>query len=324
METIQAREQLEPQKCPLKAKTPKTYSGKSPMNCYHFCQQYEDYFKTSGAIGINRTPFAATFLCGVISLRWAQHKHRHKCATPITWSEFKVFLQKDLGSSQAFIDSIWSKFRRDSQYQLEEARDWASHLQHLQSILSEFDPIRTPDKLTMICYFREGLKLSIKVEMEQQDRKSMDFEEMVQRTVNAEDKAGLRSSTMVRESDARCLRGHRPSHNTSSKVQTQETTAKEPRIKESKPKKAKLTDGKNPAPPRSESAEPKKTSRTDKRREYLEKKKKKRDRKNNTLAIGDNANAVEVGEKKKRGNDRCYNCQKKGHFLRNCPQPPKN
>ena len=136
------------------------------MNCYHFCQQCEDYFEASGAIGINRTPFAATFFRGAISLRWAQHKRCYERATPITWSEFKAFLRKDLGSFQVFIDGIWSKFRRDSQYQLEEARDWTSHLQHFQFILAEFNPIRTPDELTMICYFREGLKPSIKVEME--------------------------------------------------------------------------------------------------------------------------------------------------------------
>ena len=170
----------------------------------------------------------------------------------------------------------------------------------------------------MICYFREGLKPFIKVEMEQQDLESMNFEKMVQIAVNAKAKAGLRSSTMVRELDARCPRGHHPSHNTSSKVHTQGTTAKEPRTEESRSKEAKLTDG----PPRSEYAEPGKTSRTNKRREYLEKKKKKRDRKNNTPATGDNAN--EVGEKKKKGDDRCYNCQKKGHFSRNCPEPPKN
>ena len=68
--------------------------------------------------------FVATFLHGPISLRWAQHKWRHKHVTPIIWSEFKAFLRKALGSSHAFIDSIWSKFRKDSQYQLEEARDW--------------------------------------------------------------------------------------------------------------------------------------------------------------------------------------------------------
>ena len=70
----------------------------------------------------------------------------------------------------------------------------------------------------MICYFRKDLKPSIKVKMEQQDRESIDFEEMMQRTVIAEAKVGLRSSTMVRDSDARCPRGHHPSHNTSSKV----------------------------------------------------------------------------------------------------------
>ena len=76
------------------------------MDCYHFCQQCEDYFKTSGATRMNRTPFAASFFHGTISLRWAQHKRRHQSATPITWSEFKTFLRKDLGNFQAFIDNI--------------------------------------------------------------------------------------------------------------------------------------------------------------------------------------------------------------------------
>ena len=86
MQTTQAQAEAlaEPRERPLKARTPETYSGKSHMDCYHFCQQCEDYFKTSGATGMNRTPFAATFLCGTISLKWAQHKRRHKRATPIT------------------------------------------------------------------------------------------------------------------------------------------------------------------------------------------------------------------------------------------------
>ena len=70
----------------------------------------------------------------------------------------------------------------------------------------------------MICYFRKGLKLFIKVEMEQQNRESMDFKEIVQKVVNVKAKTGLRSSIIVRDLDIRCLRGHRPSHNTSSKV----------------------------------------------------------------------------------------------------------
>ena len=315
METTQAQAQVlaEPQKRPLKARTPETYSGKSHMDCYHFCQQCEDYFETSGAMGMNHTPFATTFLCGTVSLRWAQHKRRHKSATPITWSEFKNFLRKNLGDSQAFINSIWSKFRRDFQYQLEEAQDYASHLQHLQLILVEFGTIGAPNEPTMVCYFQEGLKPSIKVEMKQQNWASTSFKEIVQRTVNVEAKAGLRSSTIVRDSDARSPRGHRLSHNTFSKVQTQGTTAKKPRAEEPWPKEAKQANGKAPTPLRSD--ELIKPTRQKKKKKYW---KKKGDRKNSSPATKDNA--IEG----KKGDGKCYNCQKKGHIMRNCPEPPKN
>ena len=71
IKTIQALAQAlaEPQDRPLKTRTLETYSGKSHMDCYHFCQQCEDYCKTSGTIGMNRIPFAATFFRGPISLR---------------------------------------------------------------------------------------------------------------------------------------------------------------------------------------------------------------------------------------------------------------
>ena len=62
---------------------------------------------------------------------------------------------------------------------------------------------------------------------------------MVQKAMNAEVKTGLRSSTMVGDSDAYCLKGHRPSYHTFSKVQTQGITAKKPRTKEPRPKKVK-------------------------------------------------------------------------------------
>ena len=123
MEIMQAQAQAlaEPQERPLKAQTPETYWGKSHIEYYHFCQQCEDHFETSGATGMNCNPFVASFFRGSISIRWTQYKRRHESATPITWSNFKTFLWKDFESSQAFIDSIWSKFRRDSQYQLKEA-----------------------------------------------------------------------------------------------------------------------------------------------------------------------------------------------------------
>ena len=68
----------------------------------------------------------------------------------------------------------------------------------------------------------------------------MDFEEMVQRAINAESKAGLKSSTIVRDSDIRYPRGHRSSNSITSKVQTQGITTKDshpekPKVKITKP-----------------------------------------------------------------------------------------
>ena len=100
----------------FKAKVSEVYYGKSHMDCYHFCQQCKDHFETAGATGTNRTLFAAFFLCGNISVRWTQYKRRYqgKELTPITWTKFKAFLQKILGESKSFVDSIWRKLKKDS------------------------------------------------------------------------------------------------------------------------------------------------------------------------------------------------------------------
>ena len=78
----------------------------------------------------------------------------------------------------------------------------------------------------MICYFQESFKSSIKIKIEQQNRESVNFKEMVQRAINAKAKAGLRSTIIVQDLDIRCSQGHCPSNNTALKVQTQRTTAK--------------------------------------------------------------------------------------------------
>ena len=145
--------------------------------------------------------------------------------------------------------------------------------------------------------------------MEQQDRESMDFEEMVQRAINAEAKAGLRSSTMIQKSDARCPRGHRPSHNTSSKVQTQRTIAKEPRSEESKPKDPK------PAPSRDNAAEPAK------KEDRKEKKKRLRNQRREHTGEQTPATRVNTEALKKKLKARCFNCNKKGHYTNECTKP---
>ena len=45
---------------------------------------------------------------------------------------------------------------------------------------------------------------------------------------------------MVQDSDIRCSQGHRPSNSTTSKVQTQGSTAKKPHLKSSRSKEVKL------------------------------------------------------------------------------------
>lgn len=163
----QAGANQKPRKKLLKAKNPDLYFGKSHMDCYNFCQQCKDNFAMAQATGSNRIPFAATFLCKTISLRWTQYKchHQGKRVVPITWAEFKAFLRMNLGESRSFVDSIWSKFKRDSQYQSEEVLEWATHLEHLQFILMEFDSVGAPTEFTMIQYFWESLKPSIKAKM---------------------------------------------------------------------------------------------------------------------------------------------------------------
>ena len=71
----------------------------------------------------------------------------------MTWHEFKDFLWKNLRNSKTFVNNIWSKIKRDFQYQNKLIQDWAVHLKYLQSILIQFDLDYAPKKGTMIQYF---------------------------------------------------------------------------------------------------------------------------------------------------------------------------
>ena len=109
----------------LKARFPDVYRGKSHIDCYNFCQQYEDYFATAGATGPTWILFAASFLRNRISFRWQKYKRRYDAKTlvPVIWDEFKAFLRRSLDDSQAFVDTYWGKLKRDSQHQQEEFLD---------------------------------------------------------------------------------------------------------------------------------------------------------------------------------------------------------
>ena len=142
------------------------------MNCYNFCQQSEDYLATARAMGPTRIPFTVSFLWDRISFCWQKYKWRHDVNTPIPvkWDEFKAFFCQSLDESQVFVDTYWGKIKRNSQYQLEKVFDWAAYLEHLQVVFQEFDPATTPNKEIMIRFFREGLKLSIRAQLDPRGR----------------------------------------------------------------------------------------------------------------------------------------------------------
>ena len=320
-----------PREGQLKARFPDLYFGKSHMDCYHFCQKCKDHFDTARATGTNRTSFGASFLRGSISLRWTQYKRRHRLDkgedVPVPWEEFKSFLRQNLGDSRAFVAGIWSKFKRDSQYQYEEVQDWASHLEHLQSILLEFDANGAPEETDLIRYFQEALKPSIKAEMENQVEEYEHWEELVRKTIAAEAKAALRPSSYVREMDQHCPRGNRPAYATS--VKAQGSSMKDPRSQDYKPKSSgpgvASGSGSGSGPQRTDSES---FSRSKKRKGGPNKKK------SDTPASG--VNTTEAGDgqksKKQRRQERnkrdvkdvtCYNCDKKGHYATTCPKPRK-
>ena len=68
------------------------------------------------------------------------------------------------------MDTYWGKIKRDFQYQLEKVPNWAAHLEHLQAVLQEFDPAATWNEEIMIRYFRKGLRLSVRAQLDAQGR----------------------------------------------------------------------------------------------------------------------------------------------------------
>ena len=146
-------------KKPLKARSFDVYHGKFYIECYNFCQQCEDHFIIIGPKGPNRIFFTSAFLHDRINFRWQQYKRKHeaKSTVLITLEEFKNFFCWSLRNSQAFVNSYWVKIKIDSYYQQENVLDWATHLEHLQAVLREFDAVAALNEDIIIRYFWESL-----------------------------------------------------------------------------------------------------------------------------------------------------------------------
>lgn len=334
-------DQQGPRERPLKARLPDLYYGKSHMECYHFCQQCEDHFDTTGSTGPDQTSFAASLLRGRISLRW-HLQQRVEGAAPLSWVEFKAFLKKNLGDSRAFVDAIWNKVKQDSQYQQEEVQDWASHLKHLQAILIEFDADGAPEESALIRFFREGLKPSVKAEMEQR----VSWDEFVKKAIDAEAKASLQPPSTLREMDQRSPYGNRPTHTSAGKSQfllprdpcngsfeVKVTTTQEPCNWPSdevptydqpshSPQSQSSHRYSSHLPSRSENISVEtsdKKSRRKKKARY--RKKQGHGRNSGTPVTGIETTSMSGGVSKDLSHITCFNCNEKGHYSYKCPEP---
>ena len=119
--------------------------------------------------------------------------------------------------------------------------NWAAYLEHLQSILLEYNPVRAPTKPTIFRYFREGLKPSILAEFEHQDLELESFDQTVKKAVNSKAKSAFLPRSSSKEIDQNCPRSSQPANFTIAK--SQGNAMKDPRTEEPKVRGTKSASG---------------------------------------------------------------------------------
>lgn len=145
----------------------------------------------------------------------------------------------------------------------------------------------------MIRFFREGLKPSIKAQMEQRGRELDSWKELVEKAIDAEAKAGRQPTSFVREIDQRCPWDNRPAHTTAAKAPTQGSSSmRDPRVEEpkSKPQEPKSSPSSHPLRSKNVEASEKKARKD---------KKKWRHQKGSTPTTGFNTTEASGNKKKK-------------------------
>ena len=330
---IQAKVQEQaPQEQAIEVRFPELYFGKSHMECFEFCLQCEDHFDLAGVTGFNRTTLAASFLRGRINFRWQQHKRRHLVDRPLSWDDFKAFLHKNLGNTKAFVDSVWRRFNRDSQYQKEEVMDWAFHLEYLQAILIEFDAKRAPKESNLMLSFEHGLKPSIELYIEDLGLGTQSWEKLVEMAKRAEAKAALQSPSYLRDMDHDCPQGNRPDNNSVEK--TRASLSWDPRDESSKGQATSTRDPREMTQPQDKSADFLRPENANNKHRKAKKKQpcfdQGRARKDSTQAPtnissgADNGGVCNKEVRKYLCHITCFNCNKTGHYANNCPEPRKN
>lgn len=83
-------------------------------------------------------------------------------------------------------------------------------MEHLQSILKDFDGVATPIDELLIWYFRDGLRFFICTQLDEKDRNLDDWQVVVKQAVNAKTKVARQALLLVQESNVCCPHGYSP------------------------------------------------------------------------------------------------------------------
>ena len=86
--------------------------------------------------------------------------------------------------------------------------DWTAHLEHLQTVLREFNANAVISEPVLISLFRDGLRPSIHAQAKQKGCQKGILDQAIRKAITAKAKTVFNLPFWVRKMDACCLRGH--------------------------------------------------------------------------------------------------------------------